>query len=64
MLGQQPGVGIRTRGEGLRETLMQVPPLTRQQMGVEHLPGQRMAEGIAIAGRDQQARGDGPARRG
>ena len=33
-------------------------------MGVEHLPGQRVAEGIAIVGRDQQARGDGPARRG
>jgi len=41
VLGQQPGVGVRPRGKGLRETVVQVPPFARQQVSVEHLPDQR-----------------------
>ena len=48
MLGQQPGVGVRPRGKGLRETVVQVPPFARQQVSVGHLPDQRVAEGIAM----------------
>ena len=60
---RRPASESARESERLREAAVQPPPFARQQMGVKHLPDQRVAEGVAVTGRDQQSGGDGPARR-
>jgi hypothetical protein len=52
--GQAGRVGAVAPGQGVGEPPVQSAAFARQQVGVEDLPGQRVRQGVAVPGRDQQ----------